>query len=200
MLAALLLAVATLASLVSPVPARAHDAAHAPEQQQRLPTIRPAPGFDLVSQDGSRVALRDFRGKVAVVTFIYTSCQDTCPLLTSKMAQVQDELGPDFGSKIVFLSITVDPERDAPDVLQRYAQAYKADLAGWTFLTGTPHAIREVTHRYGVFTEKTASGDIEHTFLTSLVDQRGMLRVQYVGVRFDPDALRRDLLSLLSGP
>jgi protein SCO1 len=174
----------------------AHDAAH----DERLPTIGPAPDFALTSQDGARVSLGDFRGKVVAVTFIFASCTDACPLLTAKMARVQDELGADFATRIAFISITVDPERDTPDVLRQYAQNFGADLAGWAFLTGTPEGIREVTRRYGIFVSKAAGGDVDHTFLTSLVDPRGILRVQYLGVRFDPEEFRRDLLSLLDEP
>jgi len=173
--------------------ALAHDAHH----DQRLPTIGPAPDFTLTSQDGARVALHDLRGKAVVVTFIFASCTDTCPLLTDKMARVQDALGPDFGSRIAFISITVDPKRDTPQVLKEYANNFGANLAGWAFLTGDPTAIRDVTNRYGVFVETTATGDINHTFLTSLIDSQGMLRVQYIGVRFDLEEFRRDLLSLL---
>jgi protein SCO1/2 len=166
-------------------------------EQQALPKIARAPEFSLKSQDDRPVALADFRGKVVAVTFIYTLCTTTCPALTPMMSFVQDQLGPDFGTKIVFVSITLDPERDTPQVLKEYAQAFGANLAGWAFLTGPPDAIRDITHRYGVFASKTASGDVDHTFLTSIVDRRGILRVQYAGVRFDPDELRRDLLSLL---
>ena len=70
------------------------------------------------------------------MTFIYTSCPDVCPLLTDKMAQVQDELGPDFGAEVAFVSITVDPEHDTPEVLKEYAETFDADLGGWGFLTG----------------------------------------------------------------
>jgi protein SCO1/2 len=146
------------------------------------------------------VTLADFRNKVVVITFIYASCMDTCPLLTAKMAQVQDELGPNFGSKIAFVSITVDPERDTPDVLKKYAQNFGANLAGWAFLTSTPEGIREVTQRYGIYVRKSAGGDVDHTFLTSVIDPQGTLRVQYLGVRFDPEEFRRDLLSLLDEP
>jgi protein SCO1/2 len=124
-------------------------------------------------------------------------CTATCPVLTPMMSFVQDQLGSDFGAKIAFVSITVDPERDTPEVLKEYAQAFGANLAGWTFLTGTPTAIRDITLRYGVFASKNANGDVDHTFLTSIVDPRGILRVQYLGVRFDPEEFRRDLLSLL---
>ena len=177
-------------------PARAHDVAQH-HKEQRLAKIGPAPEFTLTSQDGKSVALADFRGKVVAVTFIYTSCADTCPMLTELMASVQDRLGRDFGTRVAFASITVDPVRDTTEVLKQYAKTFGADLNGWAFLTGAPETVLEVARRYGVFVSKTASGDVDHTFLTSVVDQRGFLRVQYVGVRFNPEEFRHDLLSLL---
>ena len=83
-----------------------------------------------------------------------------------------------------------------PEVLKHYADTFGADLKGWIFLTGEPATIRDVTHRYGVYAAKTAKGDVDHTFLTSIVDRNGMLRVQYLGIRFDPDEFQRDLLNL----
>jgi len=168
--------------------------------QQPLPTIGPAPDFTLTSQDNAPVTLGDFRGKVVAVTFIFTSCSSTCPLLTAKLAQVQNELGADFGAKIAFISITVDPDNDTPEVLKEYAQNVGADPAGWVFLTGDPAVVREVERQYGVFAATAVSGGIDHTFLTSLIDPRGNLRVQYLGVRFDPEEFRRDLLSLVNNP
>ena len=79
------------------------------------------------------------------MTFIFTLCTDTCPVLTPMMSFVQDQLGRDFGAKIAFVSITVDPERDTPEVLKEYAQAFGANLAGWSFLTGPPAAIQDVS-------------------------------------------------------
>jgi protein SCO1 len=168
-------------------------------QEEALPKIAPAPEFALTSQEGAPVKLADYRGKVVAVTFIFTLCADTCPVLTPMMSFVQDQLGNDFGEKIAFVSITVDPERDTPQVLKDYAQAFGANLNGWSFLTGPPEVIHDVTRRYGVFAAKTANGSIDHTFLTSIIDQRGILRVQYLGVRFDPEEFRRDLVSLVKG-
>jgi protein SCO1 len=170
---------------------------HKAREGGRLSKIGPAPEFTLTTQDGWRLSLHELRGKVVAVTFIYASCTDTCPLLTAKMAGLQDGLGADFGPKVFFVSITVDPERDTPDVLRHYALAHGANLAGWAFLTGTPAEIRDVARQYGVYAKKQARGDVDHTFLTSLVDQHGTLRVQYMGVRFDPDEMLRDLQSLL---
>jgi protein SCO1/2 len=169
---------------------------HETRDEQRLPKIGPAPEFTLTNQDGKRIALKDLRGKVLAITFIFASCVDTCPLLTAKMAGLQDRLGADFGPQVYFVSITVDPERDTPEVLKRYAQAHRANPAGWAFLTGTPAEIREVARRYGVFYKKTPRGDVDHTFLTSLVDRSGTLRVQYMGIRFKPDEMLGDLQSL----
>ncbi len=122
---------------------------------------------------------------------------DTCPLLTAKMAEIQRRLGSDFGPRVRFLSITVDPEVDTPGVLRNYAKAHGANLEGWKFLTGTAAEIRDVVRRYGSYASKTANGAVDHLFLTSLIDRAGILRVQYLGVRFDPDELQRDLQRLL---
>jgi protein SCO1/2 len=176
---------------------RAPGLSHKAEEGERLSKIGPAPAFELTTQDGRRLALHELRGKVVVVTFIYTSCADACPLLTAKMAGLQDALGIDFGPKVFFVSITVDPEHDTPEVLTNYARAHSANLSGWAFLTGTPDEIRAVARQYGIYYRKQARADVDHTFLTSLVDQRGTLRVQYMGIRFDPDELLHDLQSLL---
>ena len=173
-----------------------YDESRTAPEQPALPKIGPAPEFALTSQDGAPVALRDFRGKVVAVTFIFTLCTDTCPVLTPMMSFVQDRLGRDFGDKIAFVSVTLDPERDTPEVLKEYAQAFGANLAGWSFVTGPPEVICDLTRRYGVFAAKTENGNVDHTFLTSIIDRRGILRVQYLGVRFDPEEFRRDLLSL----
>ena len=164
---------------------------------ESLPKIKPAPEFTLTKQDGKRLALKDLRGKALAITFIFASCADTCPLLTAKMVGIQDRLGSDFGPKVYFLSITVDAERDTPEVLKRYAEGHKANPAGWAFFTGTQAEIREVAKRYGIYFKKTPRGDVDHTFLTSLVDHNGILRVQYMGVKFDPDEMLRDLQSLV---
>jgi protein SCO1/2 len=171
--------------------------AHKPGRDARLPTIGAAPAFALTTADGARLALTDLRGKVVAVTFIYATCIDTCPLLTAKLVGLSQRLGKDSAAKVAFVAITVDPERDTPEVLRHYAQAHGANAPGWAFLTGTPAQIQDVVRRYGVFARKTPRGDVDHTFLTSLVDREGALRVQYMGVRFDPGEMLRDLRALI---
>jgi protein SCO1 len=193
------LPIIALGLLAWPALAIAHEAKHE-QHEERLPTIGTAPDFALTSQDGAEVTLAALRGKVVALTFIYTSCPDICPMLTDKMARVQDALGPDFGSKVAFVSITTDPERDTPEVLKGYAEAFEANLAGWSFLTGEPATVLDVAHRYGVAVAKAADGQVDHTMLTTLIDRQGTMRVQYLGYRFEEEEFRGDLESLVNEP
>jgi len=191
------LAIAALVALAATAVVAAPGLGHPARTDQRLSKIGPAPDFALTTQDGARLSLKDLHGKVVVVTFIFASCADTCPLLTAKLAALAPRVTTNGVSPVRFVAITVDPERDTPDVLKAYARGHGANGAEWAFLTGRPAEIREVARRYGVYVKKTERGDIDHTFLTSLVDQQGVLRVQYMGVRFDPEELLRDLRGLL---
>ncbi len=172
-------------------------AAHPSKANERLPVVGPAPDFALTTQSGERLALADLRGKVFAFTFIYTTCKDTCPMLTAKMAMLQRRLGADFGPRVRFVSVTVEPEVDTPAVLKAYAKQFDANLAGWSFLTGSGTEIDEVVRRYGAYSKRARRGDVDHLFLTSLVDRQGMLRVQYLGYRFAPEEMLRDLQSLM---
>ena len=98
--------------------------------------------------------------------------------------------------------MTVDPANDRPEVLKRYAEALGCDLTGWAFLTGTTEQTRKIAHDYGVYHQIQTGGDVDHNLLTSLVDRRGVLRVQYMGERFDPAEFLQDLklLAALATP
>jgi protein SCO1 len=168
----------------------------APAGATRLPMLGPAPAFVLDSAHGLRGALADLRGKVLVVTFVFTTCSSTCPVLTAKLADVARALGRDFGTRYAFVAISVDPLNDTPARLRAYASAFGADAPGWFFLTGPPGDIDAVVRRYGAYAKRSESGSVDHLFLTSLIDRAGMLRVQYLGTRFDPREMQRDLQML----
>jgi protein SCO1 len=163
----------------------------------RLPVIGPAPAFALDSARGQRVALADLHGKVLALTFVFTTCSSSCPILTATLVEIGRSLGSDFGPRVAFVAISVDPLNDTPARLRDYATAHRADAPGWFFLTGAPGEVGEVVRRYGAYARKTEGGSVDHLFLTSLIDRAGMLRVQYLGVRFDPREMQRDLQTLL---
>lgn len=165
---------------------------------ERLAEMGPAPGFTLTAQDGMVFSSADLRGKVVAISFLFTRCSDVCPIATVKMVAIQNALGEQFGRDVFFLSVTLDPEHDTHEVLARYARALGVDPSGWAFLTGSSAAVREVARSYGVFHVRNSSDGVNHNLLTSLVDRQGMLRVQYMGERFDPDELLHDLRDLIT--
>jgi protein SCO1/2 len=171
--------------------------AHKSTKEARLPLIGQAADFTLTGHDGKPVSLAQLRGKTVALTFLYTTCTDTCPMLTAKLVAIQRQLKPAEASRAFFVAVTVDPERDTVEVLKRYAVAHSADNGGWAFLTGTPAQIAQVARSYGVYYKKQPKGDVDHTFLTSIIDGSGALRVQYLGVRFDPQEFLGDLRSVL---
>jgi protein SCO1 len=165
-------------------------------KEARLPNIGPAPQFTLTDYDGKKFSLAQKRGQVVVLTFIFTRCMDTCPILTAKLVAIQRKLMPELKSKVFFAAVTVDPKRDTPEVLKRYADSHNADPTYWTFLTGSAAEITEVTRGYGIYNKMQSKGDVDHTFLTSLIDAQGNLRVQYLGWRFKDEEFSADLNSL----
>ena len=92
------------------------------------------PDFSLTNQQGEPLGLSDMAGKIWVADFIFTNCPTICPAMTQEMARLQSEFVAD---PVYFVSFSVDPERDTPRVLSRYASAYGADDRRWHFLTGT---------------------------------------------------------------
>ena len=165
---------------------------------ERLAEVGPAADIQLIAQDGGQFSLTQTRGKVVAVSFTYTKCADTCPVLTSIMVSIQNELGRDFGDDVFFVTITMDPEADRPGVLKRYADTLGCDLRGWAFLTGTEAEIQQVARDYGVFRRKCDDGEVDHTLLTSIIDRTGTTRVQYIGNRFDPQEFLHDLKLLIA--
>src|SRR3972149_847459 len=161
----------------------------------------PAPDFVLINQDGARVSLHQFRGRLVILTFIYTHCPDICPLTTAKLVQVQNELKKRgwFGKKVVQLSMTFDPKRDTPAVMKAYAAKFKVDHTGWHFLSGAPATVMKVVQAYHVPVRPSAKpGRIDHGLPTPGIDPQGGLPGFY-NPDFDPQDVVRDLTHLL-GP
>src|SRR5258706_1743354 len=108
------------------------------------------PNLPVVAQDGKTLNFYDdvIKGKIVVVSFIYTNCPDICPLTTARISQVEDKLGGIVGRDIFLISMTVDPVRDTPARLKEFSQAFGAG-PGWLFLTGSPQDIKLINNRLG---------------------------------------------------
>jgi protein SCO1/2 len=108
------------------------------------------PNLPVVTQDGKTLNFYDdvIKGKRVVVSFIYTSCPDICPLTTARLTQVEDQLRDQMGHDLFFISMTVDPEHDTPEKLKEFSKAFGTG-PGWLFLTGKPEDIRFINTRLG---------------------------------------------------
>ena len=108
------------------------------------------PNLPVVTQDGKTLKFYDdvIKGKIVLISFIYTNCPDICPLTTARLTQVEDQLGDIVGRDIFFVSMTVDPERDTPERLKEFATAFGIG-PGWLFLTGTPEDVRAINYKLG---------------------------------------------------
>ncbi|MDQ6699622.1 MAG: SCO family protein [Acidobacteriota bacterium] len=134
------------------------------------------PDFSLTDQSGRQICLSDFRGKVVALDFIYTRCPlpDVCPRLSANFARLQRRFAAELGTGFVLLSITIDPLYDTPEVLTKYAKLWKADPAGWHFLTGSPEEIGRVAAGFGML-YWPEEGSMTHTSQTGIIARDGTL-------------------------
>lgn len=110
---------------------------------------------DLRNQDGRKLRFYSdaLKGRTVVLNVAYMSCTDACPLITKQLLQVREELGNLFGKQVHFVTLTSDPERDTPQALKSFAQKQGADLAGWSFLTGSKKDVDLILKRLGAYSE-----------------------------------------------
>ena len=143
-----------------------------------LPSYYDAPAFSLTDQEGRAFKSDDLRGKVWVADFIFTRCPGACPKMTMKMSGLQRAV-PE--RDVHFVSFTVDPERDTPEVLKQYAQSFDADPARWHFLTGDKAALFDTAA--GLKLTAAPAGqfgpEIVHAEKFLLVDGAGKVRGIY---------------------
>jgi protein SCO1 len=150
----------------------------------------PAPDFILENAEGKHVALGDLRGKVIVLHFIYTRCPDVCPLHAEKIADIQKMINiTPMKDQVEFVSITTDPENDAPNVLRSYGPLHGLDSANWLFLTrrkGDPEdTTRKLAENFGHGFDKTKDGLQIHGIVTHVIDQKSRWRGNFHGLRFN---------------
>ena len=150
----------------------------------------PLPSFTLSNQAGQVVRAEELRGRAVVISFIFTSCHEVCPLVTAQLARAQAEVrSAGLSSTVRFVSITVDPSIDTPEVLRRYAARFGADTATWDFLTGRPEEVNRVVRAMGVFAADDR-GRLGHETVVLFVNPRG----EIVRRHTDVDHLRAEIV------
>lgn len=141
----------------------------------------PAPEIELTQADGSSLRLSEMRGNVVLLFFGYTSCPDVCPVTLSELRKVNEELGKG-ADKVRVVFVTVDPERDTPEQIQKYVSIFNPSFIG---LSGSLEELEPVWKDYGVYREveqvpSSATGYlVNHTARVYLIDRDGNLRLSY---------------------
>jgi protein SCO1 len=147
-----------------------------------------APDFELRNQDGERVSMRALRGQPVVVTFLYTHCQDTCPIMAQTVRGALDDLGHDVPA----LAIAVDPPNDTERSARKFLAEQRA-TGRIDFVLGSRAELRPVWKDFGVRPQRVTE---EHTARLTLVDARGIQRVGYPGSQATPERIAHDLALL----
>jgi protein SCO1/2 len=144
-----------------------------------------APDFVLRDQEGDRVSMRALRGRPVVVTFLYTHCQDTCPITAQTVRGALDDLGHDVPA----LAIAVDPPNDTPQSARKFLAEQRVS-GRIDFVLGSRAELRPIWEGFGVKPERVTE---EHTAQITLVDAHGIQRVGYPSSQATPERLAHDL-------
>jgi cytochrome oxidase Cu insertion factor (SCO1/SenC/PrrC family) len=137
------------------------------------------PDFQLTNQDGQPFGLTNLRGQIWIADFIYSTCPGPCPMISTRMGELQKPLR---NSDVQLVSFTVDPEKDTPQVLRTYADNLNADSSRWNFLTGPRWAIYTLIRdgfKLGLSDGSENSGQPIHSTRVALVDRTGEIRGYY---------------------
>lgn len=163
------------------------------EEKYFQPLDQEAPDFTLRDSDGKTVGLRDLRGEVVVLHFVYTNCPDVCPLHAERIAEIQEMVNQTPMRDLVqFVTVTTDPRNDTPEVMRKYGQAHGLDSMNWTFLTSGPDrltATRELVERFGHKFTEGDDGIQVHSVVTHVIDREGRWRANFHGLEFEPTNL-----------
>lgn len=155
--------------------------------------------FRLTDQDGKERTLADFKGKAVVVFFGFTQCPDVCPTTLAEITQARKLLGPD-GDKVQAVFVTVDPERDTPQLLKAYMGNFDPSFVA---LRGTPEQTAAMAKDFKVYFKKVegktpGSYSMDHSAASYVYDPQGRLRL-YTRYGSGPQALADDIRLLLKG-
>jgi protein SCO1/2 len=171
-------------------------------EQPVLKPGQPVPDFAVTTQDGKPLRLSDLRGKVVVMTFIYTRCPlpNFCPLMDKKFAALAGMIQPipDRAKSVRLLSISFDPEHDTPEVLTAYARLRGAREPLWTFAVASHEELRKVAEPLGLKYGPTAN-EIIHSLSTAVIAPDGTLARLEAGNTWTPEGIHKTVVGLLPG-
>lgn len=151
----------------------------------------------LTDQDGRTFRFSPLRGRILVLNFIFTGCSSTCPLQTRKVVEAQQGLPAELRNQVHFVSMTIDPLNDTPEVLKDFALKMGADLKNWSFVTGSRLDIDMLSAQMMVFDpRKKAPRPADHSALIWLIDGEGRVMQRYSSDLLDSKRLMHEITQL----
>lgn len=177
--------------------------------KRELASIGKVPEFSFTNQNGKTISNEDYKGKVYVVEFFFTTCPTICPIMNRNMVKLQNEFygNPNFG----IASFSIDPKTDTPEVLKKYAEDYGVTNPNWHMMTGEREKIYKLANTgFNLYVAEApeAPGNFEHSGYFALIDQDGDIRsrrdefgnpiIYYNGLeKEDLQMLKEDIKKLL---
>lgn len=156
---------------------RLDNISNKPVAEGKLVKIGPAPKFELTDQNQKKITNEDYKGKVYVLEFFFSTCPSICPVMNKNMLAIQNQFfgNPNFG----IVSITIDPEHDTVEVLKTHAEALGVKSSNWHFLTGDKKYIYDLANKgFNLYAGENSkvNGGFEHSGLFALIDKNGNIR------------------------
>jgi len=151
--------------------------------------------LSLTDQDGRSIRLGDLRGSVVVAAMMYSSCESVCPRVTEDMKGIERQLGGD-AARVRFVLFSLDPGRDTPAALTRFASEHGLDRSHWWLLATSEDGVRDLAAVLGVKYQQSEGGEIAHSAMIFVIDRGGVVRHRQQGLAQDPSELLAELRAI----
>lgn len=138
------------------------------------------------NRTGEKIKLRELGGKVQILAMVYSNCEYVCPRIVADMKKLESKL-VDHSKYLNFVLVSFDPDRDKPEVVQKYSEEKEISKSNWYFISAPEDSVLELAAVLGVKFKKLPDGEFSHSNIISIVDQKGVVKYQQVGLNQDPE-------------
>ena len=147
-------------------------------------------------QDNRKITLGKFENKRVILAMIYATCQSACPVIVNDMKTIESAIPADKINDYRFILVTIDPSRDKPSVLKKYAAAKNLDSGRWTLLNGSENDVMQLAMMLGFKYSKNADGSFTHSSLISFLNKKGEIKYQNEGLVLDTGVISQAIASI----
>ena len=151
-----------------------------------------------IDQSNRQIEIGELHGKIQIVAFIYTYCEHTCPTIISKLKQIKQKIPAENKDDVRVTLISLDPERDTPEILKLYMKKHNLNEKHWIMLNGSPDDVLELAALFGVRYKPMGESDIAHSNMISILDKEGVLRYQMKGLNRETNEVIKAIVNAMN--